>query len=83
MIPAMKLRRFIAVCVTCCVLGMPTAAKAADDEEAPTHDARTEGYDQKVQLAKSSTAFAWLVLAPLAIVTLGVLFWDAKRSHLD
>jgi hypothetical protein len=79
----MKLRRFIAACVTCCVLAIPTAARAADEEEAPTHDARTEGYDQKVQAAKSTSAFAWLVLAPLAIVTLGVLFKDAKRSHLD
>lgn len=79
----MKLRRFIAACVTCCVLAMPTAARAADDEEAPTHDARTEGYDGKVQFAKSSSVFAWFVLAPLAIVTLGVLFKDAKRTHLD
>jgi hypothetical protein len=78
----MKFRRLIAVGAVCGVLGMPAIAGAAD-EEAPTHDARTEGYEQKVQLEKSSTALAWLVLAPLALVTLGVLFKDAKRTHLD
>jgi hypothetical protein len=80
----MKLRRFLAISAVCGVLGMPAVAgAAAADEETPTHDARTEGYEQKVQLEKSSTALAWFVLAPLALVTLGVLFKDAKRSHLD
>jgi hypothetical protein len=84
MIEAMKLRRFIAAFVTCCVLAMPTAARAAVEEEvAPTNDARTEGYEQKVQLKNPSAVFAWFVFAPLGIITLGVLFKDAKRTHLD
>jgi hypothetical protein len=59
----------------------PTRALADDEPE--IYDARLEGYAQKVQLDAGSTALTWLVLIVLGVLTVGVLFKDAKRSHLD
>jgi hypothetical protein len=64
------------------LVAMPAVTARADDE--PTsYDARIEGYPQKVQLDSSSTALVWLLLVVLGVLTVAVLFKDAKRTHLD
>lgn len=79
----MKWRRIIAACVLSGVLAMPSSARAAVDEEEVLHDARTEGFQGKVQVTKASVALVWLAFLSLALVSMAALFKDAKRTHLD
>ena len=80
-----KWRRFIVACVLCLGLSLPSVVQAASssDQDAPAHDARTEGYQPKAQLDSNSTALLWLAFAFLSVVALSVLFKNAKRTHLD
>jgi hypothetical protein len=55
----------------------------AQDEDSKVYDARLEGYDGNVTLDGSSTALLWLLLVILSAVVVGVMFMDAKRTHLD
>lgn len=59
-----------------------TLARRAE-EEREIVDARLEGYKENISLAPSGTALMWLLLIFLTAVTVGVMFKDAKRSHLD
>jgi hypothetical protein len=68
--------------VSLIVLLAPVIVRAADDEST-SYDARVEGYPQKVQLDSGSTALTWLLFVVLGVLTLAVLFKDAKRTHLD
>jgi hypothetical protein len=63
------------------VLSTPLNVLAEDAPE--VYDARLQGYAQNVQLDSGSTALTWLLLIALGVLCLGVLFKDAKRSHLD
>jgi heme/copper-type cytochrome/quinol oxidase subunit 2 len=75
-------RMLIAICLAVVVVATPMTARASEDE--PTsYDARIEGYPQKVQLDAGSTALTWLLLIVLGVLSVAVLFKDAKRSHLD
>jgi hypothetical protein len=47
------------------------------------HDARLEGYTDKVALDNGTNAMLWLGFGFLAAITLLGLFKDAKRSHGD
>ena len=58
-------------------------AVAVAQEEAVKNDARLEGYATKVTVDSDSTALSWLLLVFLAMVALGVMFKNAKRTHLD
>ncbi len=55
----------------------------ADDDEPSDYDARLLSYSKTVELSSGTTALTWVLLIVLSIVCLGVLFKDAKRSHLD
>ena len=79
--PGMKWRRFFAALLISGVLAFPTAARA--DDEDITHDARTEGYPNKVQVTKASVALVWLAFLFLSVVSMAAIFKDAKRTHLD
>jgi hypothetical protein len=61
---------------------LPLTALA--DEPEP-YDARLLGYPSppNVQLEGGSTALTWLLLVVLGVLTIAVLFKDAKRTHLD
>lgn len=70
------------------------SARAQDDEESarPVVDARLEGLtnsdqrdtvDVTKQLGAGGTGGYWVLFLFLAALTAGVLFKDAKRSHLD
>lgn len=62
------------------VLACPLSALAQDERE--YFDARLEGYQENVAL-DSSTALTWVVFILLAVVALGGMFKNAKRTHLD
>jgi hypothetical protein len=75
-------RMLIAICLAVAVVTTPMTARAAEDEST-SYDARIEGYGQKVQLDAGSTALTWLLLVVLGVLSVAVLFKDAKRTHLD
>ena len=67
---------------TLAVLLSPAVVLAQEEEI--KRDARLEGYAQKVMVdSGDSTALNWLLLVFLAMVALGVMFKNAKRTHLD
>ena len=82
---AMKLRKSIAAFTLSLILALPSAARAAssNDDETITNDARTEGYTTNVQLPKNGSAGTWVIFTIVAIVAVGVMFKDPKRTHLD
>jgi hypothetical protein len=77
------------------VLSAPALARASDDDEPArvVYDARLEGLkgtDGKIvdvsdpkNLMGNGTVVAWLILAFCSAATVGVMFKDARRSHLD
>jgi hypothetical protein len=70
------------------VVSAPTAA-LAQPEEREIIDARLEGYAAEknqpvnVTLEGGSTALTWVTFTVLAVIGLGAMFKDAKRTHLD
>jgi hypothetical protein len=75
-------RMLIAICLSASIFAItPTIARA--DDEPTSYDARIEGYATKTQLDASSTALTWLLLVVLGVLSVAVLFKDAKRTHLD
>jgi hypothetical protein len=83
MMPAMRFRR-LAICLWLSCLAIPATVVRAQDE-IPDYDARTQGYPQGLptHMEDSGTIGAWFIFVPLAAISLGVLFRNAKRSHLD
>ena len=72
-----------ALLLVICASAPKTFASSSSDDEPEIYDARLLGYDKTVQLDSGSTALSWVLLIVLGVVTLGVLFKDAKRTHLD
>ena len=96
MIPQMKLRtmlmkssrliqvRGIALVFSLTLLSVLLAPALALADDAPEpYDARMLGYPSSVQLDGGGTALSWIVLVLLGVLTIAVLFKDAKRTHLD
>ena len=75
-LPARLAVAVIAVCLLC-----PATSRAQD--EGVKYDARLDGYDAKVQVDSDNTALTWIRLVALAAVAMGVMFKNAKRTHLD
>ena len=81
-----RLGRALLALVVAATVALPaTPAHAQDDDELETPDARYEGYagTTNVALEPGSTAVTYLLFAGLAVLAVGVMFKDAKRSHLD
>jgi hypothetical protein len=79
-------RRWLPVAYTrmlMAVAALLTPGVALAQDEAVKNDARLEGYATKVTVDSDSTALSWLLLVFLAMVALGVMFKNAKRTHLD
>ena len=64
---------------TLTVLMAPLMAMAEDK----SYDAKLEGYANSVKADPASTPLIWLVVIVMTLLCLGVLFKNAKRSHLD
>ncbi len=78
-------RKFVAASLLAFAMlfAMPNHASAAPDDEVEHYDARVQGYDPDVELKGSGTGGSWTMLILLGVVSISVLFKDAKRSHLD
>ena len=76
-----RLRRHTVALALGVALVGPAVSRAQEEEV--KHDARLDGYDTKVQVDSDNTALTWILLLALSAVALGVMFKNAKRSHLD
>jgi hypothetical protein len=91
MIITMRKRLFILMFTVIAVLApmTPLSTVRADDNEPVIVDGRLQGYvDQKgaavpVQLDPSGTALLWLLSGVLGAITIGFMFMNSKRTHLD
>ena len=69
-------------CAVAAAVLSPSVARAQEEEV--KHDARLDGYQSNVVVQSGdSTALTWLLLVFLGMVALGVMFKNAKRTHLD
>lgn len=75
-----RARRAILILTCMTTLAFSTAARAQDEEKSP--DARLMGYPTEVAIG-GGNAGAYLLLGFLAVLTCGILFKNANRSHLD
>jgi hypothetical protein len=76
-------QKLLAVFVAVVGLLISPTSVLAQDAEDKVYDARLEGYGTNLTLEKSSTALMWLLLFVLAAMCVGVMFKNAKRTHLD
>ena len=60
-------------------------ASSSDDEGGDGIDARLKGYKDGTMALKdaSGTALVWVLILILGALCVGVLFMNAKRTHLD
>jgi hypothetical protein len=83
MIRGMKWRKWIVGGMLSGVLVFSSAAHATSTTEAdPTHDGRTEGYSQTVQV-EGSTGLLWIMFVFLTVVSMSALFKDSKRASTE
>ena len=78
-------RRWVLVACLSAVLftaALTPSAARAQEEEVP-RDARLEGYPTKVHLDNDSPALSYIFLLFLGAIALGVMFKNARRTHLD
>jgi hypothetical protein len=74
-------RKICVLALTAVATLAPISTCAADDEVKP--DARLEGYPTQVALNEGGAGMTWAFLMVLGALTCGVMFMNAKRSHLD
>ena len=72
------LTRGIALCV---LAGLPSAALAQDEDK--KEHAWLNGYTRPVKLEEASNTANWLLLLVIMGAGVGVMFKNAKRTHLD
>jgi hypothetical protein len=74
----------VGACLWACLLAsaLTPAVALAQEEEVP-RDARLEGYPTKVHLENDSPALSYIFLIFLGALALGVMFKNARRTHLD
>jgi len=75
-------RKLLAIAIPLLMLGVTPMSASADDN-AKSFDGRLDDYGKNVTLDSGGTAFSYAIWGVLGLVGLGVLFKDAKRSHLD
>jgi hypothetical protein len=74
----------LALALAASVIATTAPARAASSDDDEVHpDARLEGYKEPVILKEGGTAATTLFMLVLLGITFGVMFINAKRSHLD
>ncbi len=83
--PLRALKRYAAAACLATVfsLGSPVHAFAREDPDAVHYDARVQGYSPDVELKGGGLGMIWMMFVLLGVVSVSVIFKDAKRSHLD
>jgi hypothetical protein len=81
MMTAMKHRLLRWGIALAALAAMPSAALAQDDEK--KESAWLQGYGKGVKLEDASNTANWLMFILIAGVGVGVMFKNAKRTHLD
>jgi hypothetical protein len=82
MMAAMKYR-LMSWYVALAVLLVPLVARAADEEELVTYEARLEGYATPVLLPGGGNTLTAMMIIFLSVLALCTLLKNPKRSHLD
>jgi len=78
-----KLRRLPMWILVGLIALMPLMARASSsDDEGPVQDARLQGYPSPV-FNEGGSGTTYLFFVVLTLITAGVMFMNAKRSHLD
>jgi cytochrome oxidase assembly protein ShyY1 len=86
MIQAMgkRLMMYCAAAAGAALWALPVRVWAAMDDSGVRPEGRLMGYPTAVKLPDSgSYSLQWLLLFFLALMVVGVVFKDPKRSHLD
>jgi hypothetical protein len=84
MMRLMKQKLLTAALIVATVLMSPLFALAQEEGEKAIYDARLQNYPGgSVTLDSGSTALLTLLLIVMAAVCVGVMFKNAKRTHLD
>jgi hypothetical protein len=63
------------------VLAAPSASFAQEEEV--IKNSRTEGYTPSIELTDGGVAPMYILFSLLLLLTGGVMFMNAKRTHLD
>ena len=84
MIHPMKKRLLASLLALSFAVAVPAHTYASDEEDDGV-DARLKGYKDGSLALKDAggTATSWILLVVLCGMSLGVLFINAKRTHLD
>ena len=75
--------RFLAGLVVLATVALAPMSALADDSTPKDYDGRLDGYTKNVTLDSSGTALTYFLFVGIGVIGLGVLFKNAKRSHLD
>jgi hypothetical protein len=82
--PMNRTKRLMLGCLSTAIVMLSSPARALAQDEGPEfYDARLEAYGAGMTLDSSSTALMWLLLVVLGAMCVGVMFKNAKRTHLD
>lgn len=77
-------RRFLALLIVLLTLTAAPLSARADDTNAPKdYDGRLDDFGKQVTLDGGGTALSYFLFAGLGVIALGILFKDARRTHLD
>ncbi len=78
-------RRFLTFLIMLLTLTAAPLAARADDTNTPPkdYDGRLDDFGKQVTLDGGGTALSYFLFAGLGVIALGVLFKNARRSHLD
>jgi hypothetical protein len=76
------IRRLLCLLVLVCAVALPVgpAARAQDDEGPP--NAKLQGYDKEYE-PQQGASLTYLLLIFIFLLTVGVMFKNARRTHLD
>jgi hypothetical protein len=75
--------RILAALIVLATVSLAPMSALADDSTPKDYDGRLDGYAKNVTLDSGGTALTYFLFAGLGVVGLGVLFKNARRTHLD